>query len=361
MKILLVKLSSLGDVLHNLPIVWDLRRQYPNTQIDWVVEEGYLSLLEPLKTSQDFKGIDRVIPLGFRRWKKSLKKGEFVRSIQEFITFKTELQQTPYDLIIETQGLIKSAFVTYLANKSPNARIIGLANQTEYSGYEPLARKFYTESIQVPFRCHAVDRSRWLAAAACEQAPPDSAQAPPDSAQAPPQFYPSHYLQELTDLSNLSTLPNLSQDKLGFDMTQPYVLCFHSTAREAKRWANDHWVTIGKELASRGIQVVLPWGNQDEKAISVQLAKKIPNAIIPGSFSIETAFYLVANASLTIGVDTGLTHLAAIFNRPTIEIYCDSPRWKTEAYWSEKIINLGDTQAPPSTTEVLEAIQKLMQ
>jgi len=354
LKILLVKLSSLGDVLHNLPVIWDLRKQYPSAQIDWVVEEGYVSLLEPLKTTQDYKGIDRVIPLGFRRWKKSLKKGEFVRSIQEFITFKTELQQTSYDLIIETQGLIKSAFVTYLANKSPNARIIGLANQTEYSGYEPLARNFYTESIQVPFRCHAVDRSRWLAAAACDQAPPDRAQ-------APPQFYPSYYLQQLTDLSNLSALPNLSKDKLGFDMTQPYVLCFHSTARDAKRWANDHWVAIGKDLASRGIQIVLPWGNEDEKAISAQLAKQIPHAIVPGSFSIETAFHLVANATLTIGVDTGLTHLAAIFNRPTIEIYCDSPRWKTEAYWSEKIINLGDTQAPPSVVEVLEAIQKLMQ
>ena len=354
MKILLVKLSSLGDVLHNLPIVWDLRKQYPNAQIDWVVEEVYVSLLKPLTTTQDFKGIDHVIPLAFRRWKKALKKGEFVRSIQEFIAFKKELQNNQYDLIIETQGLIKSAFVTYLANKSPKARVIGLANQTEYSGYEPLARKFYTESIQVPFRCHAVDRSRWLAAAACDQAPPGRTE-------SPPQFYPSHYLQELTDLSNLATLPNLSKDKLGFDMTQPYVLCFHSTAREAKRWANDHWVTIGKDLASRGIQVVLPWGNQDEKAISAQLAKQIPNAIVPGSFSIETAFYLVANATLTIGVDTGLTHLAAIFNRPTIEIYCDSPRWKTEAYWSEKIINLGDTQAPPSATEVLEAIQRLMQ
>lgn len=354
MKILLVKLSSLGDVLHNLPIVWDLRKQYPDAHIDWVVEEGYVSLLEPLKTTQGFKGIDRVIPLGFRRWKKSLKKGEFVRSIQEFITFKKELQQTQYDLIIETQGLIKSAFVSYLASKSPNARIIGLANQTEYSGYEPLARKFYTESIQVPLRCHAVDRSRWLAAAACDQVPPDRAQ-------APPQFYPSHYLQELTDLSAPSVLPNLSKDRLGFDITQPYVLCFHSTARDSKRWANDYWVTIVKELSSRGIQVVLPWGNQDEKAISAQLAKQIPHAIVPGSFSIDAAFYLVANATLTIGVDTGLTHLAAIFNRPTIEIYCDSPRWKTEAYWSEKIINLGDTQQPPSVTEVLEAIQKLMQ
>ncbi|MBU3542193.1 lipopolysaccharide heptosyltransferase I [Polynucleobacter sp. MWH-Loch1C5] len=351
MKILLVKLSSLGDVLHNLPIVWDLRKQYPNGQIDWVVEEGYASLLDPLKTTGSFTGIDRVIPIAFRRWKKSLKRGEFVHSIQEFLTFKKELQEVQYDLIIETQGLIKSAYVTYLANKSTNARIIGLANQTEYSGYEPLARKFYTESIQVPFRCHAVDRSRYLAAAASDTPHPDRTQ-------APPQFYPNTYQASLQ--SQIGANKDLSIDQLGFDIHKPYVLCFHSTARKAKRWSNESWAVIGKELSDRGMQVVLPWGNPEEKIISAQLAKQIPQAIVPGSFSISTAFYLVANAKLTIGVDTGLTHLAAILNCPTIELYCDSPRWKTEGYWSEQVINLGDTQAPPSIEEVRQAINKLI-
>ena len=71
-KILLVKLSSLGDVLHNLPIVWDIRTRFPGAQIDWVVEEGYVSLLSPILTREEFKGIDRIIPFGLRRWKKSL-------------------------------------------------------------------------------------------------------------------------------------------------------------------------------------------------------------------------------------------------------------------------------------------------
>jgi heptosyltransferase-1 len=118
MKILIVKLSSLGDVLHNLPIVWDLRARYPDAQIDWVVEEGYVGLLEPLKTtvSPAFAGIDRIIPLSFRRWKKALKRGEFIRSIQEYIAFKVDIATTSYDLIIETQGLLKSAWATHLAN-----------------------------------------------------------------------------------------------------------------------------------------------------------------------------------------------------------------------------------------------------
>jgi heptosyltransferase-1 len=150
MKILIVKLSSLGDVLHNLPVVWDLRAAYPKAQIDWVVEEGYVGLLEPLKafTSPNgdlMAGINNIIPLAFRRWKKALKRGEFIRSIQEYIAFKEQFKSgmfADYDLIIETQGLLKSAWVTHLANPNKTASVFGLANQTEFSGYEPWARRF---------------------------------------------------------------------------------------------------------------------------------------------------------------------------------------------------------------------------
>jgi len=114
-KILLVKLSSLGDVLHNLPIVWDLRARLPDAQIDWVVEEGYVHLLEPLLSRDDFKGIDRIIPFGLRRWKKNL----FSLAIwKEFFVFRKLLQSTTYDVLIETQGLLKSAIVCSLAKKS---------------------------------------------------------------------------------------------------------------------------------------------------------------------------------------------------------------------------------------------------
>ena len=138
-KILLVKLSSLGDVLHNLPIVWDLRARLPDAQIDWVVEEGYVHLLEPLLSRDGFRGIDRIIPFGLRRWKKNLFR---LATWQEFFAFRKILQSTAYDVLIETQGLLKSAIVCSLAKKSPGAVIAGLANATEFSGYEPLARSF---------------------------------------------------------------------------------------------------------------------------------------------------------------------------------------------------------------------------
>ncbi|MEY4524373.1 MAG: hypothetical protein RIR27_1449, partial [Pseudomonadota bacterium] len=114
-KILLVKLSSLGDVLHNLPIVWDLRARLPDAQIDWVVEEGYVHLLEPLLSRDGFRGIDHIIPFGLRRWKKNLIK---LSSWKEFFSFRKTLQSTTYDVLIETQGLLKSAVVSALAKKS---------------------------------------------------------------------------------------------------------------------------------------------------------------------------------------------------------------------------------------------------
>jgi hypothetical protein len=158
-KILLVKLSSLGDVLHNLPIVWDLRKRLPDAQIDWIVEEGYVHLLEPLKTTESFRGIDRIIPVAFRRWRKNLFS---IKTWREFFATRKLLQLVSYEIVIETQGLLKSALVCALAKKSDHAIVSGLGNATEHSGYEPIARMFYNQSVHVPVKCHAIDRSRWV-------------------------------------------------------------------------------------------------------------------------------------------------------------------------------------------------------
>ena len=336
-KILLVKLSSLGDVLHNLPIVWDLRIRLPDTQIDWVVEEAYVHLLTPLLSRDSFRGIDHIIPFGLRRWKKSLFK---ISTWKEFFAFRKILQSTAYDILIETQGLLKSAIVCSLAKKNADAVVTGLANATEFSGYEPLARFFYSQSVQVPTQCHAVDRSRWLMCSALDWSLLEHSSAP--------QFYPKEFIESIAR----TTVQGLRI---------PYVLCFHSTARDAKRWSNSHWIAYGRELSARGYQVVFPWGNAAEKAISESLAAQIPDAFVPPAFSIEDAFSVISGAALTVGVDTGLTHLAAVLDKPTVEIYCDSPRWKTEGYWSDRICNVGDIHSPPTIEEALTASLKLLQ
>jgi heptosyltransferase-1 len=341
LKILLVKLSSLGDVLHNLPIVWDLRKRLPHAQIDWIVEEAYVHLLEPLKTTEKFKGIDRIIPVAFRRWRKNLLS---LRTWREFFAMRKALQATSYDVLLETQGLLKSALVCALAKKSNNAVVAGLGNATEHSGYEPVARMFYTESVHVPVKCHAIDRSRWVICSAFDW---------PllNRNDEPPRFYPPEFVQQLPSL--------LFEGLKKIEQATPvqYVVCFHSTARAAKRWPNDYWVELGKTLSSQGYQVILPWGSEAEMKVSALIASQIPGAIVPRAFSIEEAYSLVAHAALTIGVDTGLTHLSAVLGRPTVEIYCDSPRWKTEGYWSKVIANVGDMQNIPLVDEVIKAVK----
>jgi heptosyltransferase-1 len=343
-KILLVKLSSLGDVLHNLPIVWDLRERLPDAQIDWIVEEAYVHLLQPLKTTKTFRGIDRIIPVAFRRWRKNLLS---LRTWSEFFAMRKALQVTAYDVLLETQGLLKSALVCALAKKSNTAIVAGLGNATEHSGYEPMARMFYTESAHVPIRCHAIDRSRWVMCSAFDW---------PllNRKEEPPHFYPQEFLGKLPPL----VFEGLKKTEQG--APAPYVVCFHSTARAAKRWPNEHWVELGNILSSQGYQVILPWGSESEMKVSALIASQISGAIVPRAFSIEEAYSLVAHAALTVGVDTGLTHLSAVLGKPTVEIYCDSPRWKTEGYWSPVIANVGDMKQIPSVEEVIKLIKEVV-
>jgi heptosyltransferase-1 len=327
--------------LHNLPIVWDLRKRLPTAQIDWIVEEAYVHLLEPLKTTDSFRGIDRIIPVAFRRWRKNLLS---IQTWREFFAMRKLLQSVSYDIVIETQGLLKSALVCALANKSSHSIVSGLGNATEHSGYEPMARLFYNQSVHVPLKCHAIDRSRWVMCSALDW---------PlfDRRSELPLFYPTSFIEQLAPLvfEGLKKQPN--------GRPVPYVICFHSTARAAKRWPSESWVEVGQALSSRGYQVIFPWGSPEEMKISAFMASQVPGAIVPRAFSINEGYRLVAHAALTIGVDTGLTHLAAVLGKPTIEIYCDSPRWKTEGYWSNSIVNLGDFRSVPQVNVVLQAAE----
>ena len=342
-KILLVKLSSLGDVLHNLPIVWDLRKRLPDAQIDWIVEEAYVHLLEPLRTTAAFRGIDRIIPVAFRRWRKNLLS---IKTWREFFAMRKLFEATTYDVVLETQGLLKSALVCALAKKSNNAVVAGLGNATEHSGYEPMARMFYTESVHVPVKCHAIDRSRWVMCSAFDW---------PllNRNEEPPRFYPLQFAEQLPPLL-FEGLKKTNQD-----IPMPYIVCFHSTARAAKRWPNDQWAMLGQLLSMQGYQLVFPWGSEVEMKVSALIASQVPGAIVPRAFSIEEAYSLVAYAALTIGVDTGLTHLSAVLGKPTVEIYCDSPRWKTEGYWSKVIANVGDYKKAPNFEDVIGAVRTI--
>ncbi|WP_273161898.1 lipopolysaccharide heptosyltransferase I [Massilia timonae] len=323
MKILLVRVSSLGDVLHNLPMVADLLRRHPGATIDWVVEEGYVSLvrLNP--------HVRKVIPWALRRWRKSLGKSGTRAEIRAF--FRT-LREEEYDYVFDTQGLLKTGIIMGAARVRKGGRKVGLANGSEGSGYEGISRIFHTDSIPLNPRTHAVARGRLVAGAALGypvDTAPDFGLPAPDASQRPA-FLPA----------------------------EDYAVFFHGTARAAKKWADANWIALGKALAP--MPVLLPWGSEAERRDAEALAAGIPNARVLPRLSMMDAVTLAQHARLAVGVDTGLTHIAAAFVRPTIEIYCDSPKWKTEGNWSERIVNLGELGAPPSSDEVAAAARRLL-
>jgi len=323
LKILLVRVSSLGDVLHNLPMVADLLRRHPGATIDWVVEEGYVSLvrLNP--------HVRKVIPWALRRWRKSLGKSGTRAEIRAF--FRT-LREEEYDYVFDTQGLLKTGIIMGAARVRKGGRKVGLANGSEGSGYEGISRIFHTDSIPLNPRTHAVARGRLVAGAALGypvDTAPDFGLPAPDASQRPA-FLPA----------------------------EDYAVFFHGTARAAKKWADANWIALGKALAP--MPVLLPWGSEAERRDAEALAAGIPNARVLPRLSMMDAVTLAQHARLAVGVDTGLTHIAAAFVRPTIEIYCDSPKWKTEGNWSERIVNLGELGAPPSSDEVAAAARRLL-
>ncbi len=324
LKILLVRVSSLGDVLHNLPMVADILRHHPDAVIDWVVEEGYVSLvrLNP--------HVRTIIPFALRRWRKSLGSKATRAEVKAF--FRT-LRAERYDYVFDTQGLLKTGVIMGAARLAPGGRKVGLANGSEGSGYEGISRIFHTDSIALDPRTHAVARGRLVAAAALgysiDAAPPDFGLPAPDQTNRP-QWMPA----------------------------QPYAVFFHGTARAAKKWPAANWIATGQALAP--MPVLLAWGSADEKREADMIAAGLSNAIVLPKLSMDEAVTLARNAALAIGVDTGLTHIAAAFVRPTIELYCDSPKWKTEGNWSPRIVNLGDRGAPPQVADVTGAAARLM-
>lgn len=324
MKILLVRVSSLGDVLHNLPMVADILRHHPGATIDWVVEEGYVSLvrLNP--------HVRKIIPFALRRWRKGLVKAANRAEIKGF--FRT-LREEEYDVVFDTQGLLKTGIVMGAARVRPGGRKVGLANGSEGSGYEGISRVFHTDSIPLDPRTHAVARGRLVAGAALGYA----VDTPPDFGLPAPQA---------------STRPDWLP-------REDYAVFFHGTARDAKKWAPANWIATGRALAP--MPVLLPWGSEKERLEAETLAAGLPNARVLPKLSMMDAVTLAQQAALAVGVDTGLTHIAAAFYRPTVEIYADSPKWKTEGNWSPRIVNLGDKGAPPSVDEVITAARRLLE
>lgn len=323
MRILIVRVSSLGDVVHNMPVLADIHRQYPDAIIDWVVEESYVGLVRLNKH------VNEVIPFALRRWKKNLL-SPAVR--KEFSLFLNQLRSRSYDYVFDTQGLIKTGLIMGFSNTTSKGKKIGLAHKTDGSGYEPLSRIFHDKSISVERHIHVVQRGREMVAKALGY----TIDTPPDFGLTVPDGHPDW-------------LP-----------PEPYAVFFHGTSRDSKKWPLQNWVETGQLLQESGYNILLPWGSEREYEEASSLSALLTKSKVLPRLSITEAALLTGKASFIVGVDTGLSHLAAAYDKPAIQIYCNIPRWRTCADWSDNIISLGGVDQVPTLAEVKDAVEKLL-
>ncbi len=319
MRILLIKTSSLGDVVHNLPVVTDLRARFPAATIDWVVEESFADIprLHP--------GVSEVIEVAVRRWRRSALAPSVWREIG---ALRRRLRAERYDLAIDTQGLLKSALITRMA---PTRRCGYAAD----SAREPLASRFYDARFSVPKALHAVERNRRLAA----QAGGYQITGAPDYGIAVP------------------SAPALC---VPGGTPGPTAVLLTATSRDDKLWPEENWAALGQELEARGLHCLLPAGNDAERERATRLAGRIPRArLLPPSGLAELAGHLAA-ARIVVGVDTGLVHLAAALGRPALALFSASNPALTGVLARTPAINLGSQGQPPSVAEVLVVATPLL-
>jgi heptosyltransferase-1 len=320
MRILIVKISSMGDIIHNLPILSDIHANFPTADIDWVVEESFVDMLKL------HPQIDHIIPVAIRRWRKSLFSAETKREIQ---AFKTQLQAHEYDYIIDTQTLLKSAFIACLAKGKRYG-------QGPNTAREWLAGFFYHHKFSVSRDQHAVDQNRQLTALALNYKVPTNA---PD------------YGLPRAELAA----------KVHLNLPRRYVMGFHATSRESKLWPVSHWISLGQLLAKQGLTMCLPWANESERHRAELIAAHVPHAIILPKSNLSGLAYVTAGAQAAIGVDTGLVHLAVAMDVPSIAIYTDTHPDLNGAFagLNALAINVGGKGQLPNPNEVFSTFQQL--
>lgn len=279
MRVLIVKTSSMGDVLHTLPALTDAQQAIPGIQFDWVVEEGFAQIPSWHST------VNRVIPVAIRRWRKAW----FSASVKaERNAFREAVQAERYDAVIDAQGLVKSAaLVTRLAH--------GVKHGMDWqSAREPLAALFYHRRHHIARQQHAVERTRELFAKSLNYSKPSSQG---DYAIA------RHFLTSEQDPA------------------QPYAVFLHATTRDDKHWPEANWRALIGLLADNDISIKLPWGAPHEEARARRLAEGFAHVEVLPRMSLEEVARVLAGAKYVVSVDTGLSHLTAALDRPNITLY----------------------------------------
>ncbi|WP_095090921.1 lipopolysaccharide heptosyltransferase I [Mesorhizobium sophorae] len=305
MKVLIVKTSSMGDVIHTFPAVEDARLVRPDISFDWCVEEAFAGIvaLHP--------AIDRIHTVAIRRWRKTLLDGGTWR---EAAALRRTLRDCRYDLVIDAQGLLKSALVA----RQAGAPIAGFDRS---SAREPSATLVYDVTYAVPRDLHAIERTRRLFGLALGYQPDLSRL---DSGIVPPP-------------GNLAGISG----RIAF--------LLHGTSREDKKWPVQDWIETARLLVERETTPVTTWSNEREKAVAEAIAGAVPSTVVVPKSPLSDIAAIIGRSTLVIGADTGLTHLASAFGLPTVAVFLATEPGLTGPrgpYASTLLAALGDHVTP---------------
>ncbi|MFK5985132.1 MAG: lipopolysaccharide heptosyltransferase I [Pseudomonadota bacterium] len=307
-RCLIIKISSLGDIIHTLPALTDALNAIGDIQFDWVVEEGFQEI------PSWHPAVNKVIPVALRRWKKNIIQSVFS---SEWKVFKQQIRAQQYDVIIDAQGLLKSALLTRLVK----GKTYGL---DKLSAREAIASHFYQYPQSISRNQHAVERTRQLFAKALD-----------------------YKLPIAFDYGLGNTITNFSKvtDKTRAKKNQ--ILFFHGTTWETKHWPEQYWLQLARLLISDGYEILLPWGNEQEKLRAQRIKKaikkppdntKIDTAgirILP-KMSLQEIFVQLIDVAAVVAVDTGLAHLAAALDIPLVSLFGPTNPGLTRPYGAHK-------------------------
>jgi len=298
MRVLIVKLSSFGDVVHTFPALTDLQAARPDIEVDWLVEEAFAPIagMHP--------AVAAVHPVAYRRLRWPLTRWPALT--RQIWLLRYRLRTRKYDLVVDLQGLIKSAAFARLAG-APTAGF------DKASAREPAATRLYRRRHAVPKNIHAVERSRRLLAAAL-----------------------GYELREGTAAPGVA-LPDHAPDKM--QLPARYGLILHAASWPTKLWPEDRWRRLVEDRTARGEAIVLPWGNAKERARSERLTTGMPRAVVlPRVLAGAELVDLIAGASFAVGLDSGLMHLVAAFDVPGVWLYGPSDPALTGPHGERQIV-----------------------
>jgi len=352
--VLVVKMSSMGDIVHAQPLAADIAAHHPGATIDWVCESGFAAIpaLNPAVAS--------VIPIRLRAWRRRLGEAATRAEVRAFVE---RLRATRYDLVVDCQGLVKSAAVSRLARAE---RRVGLSWG---SAREPLASLAYGRRVPVPWSLHVVARNRAVAAAALGYRLDGPARfglrAPPLAA---------------------AWLPTQGR----------YAVLIPGASRAAKLWPESEWLQVAAGLAGRGLTLVWLWGSAEERDRVTRLAAAggawldasahdvrrdgsgptTPDgvgpdgppapqcdghrSVIPPFLSVADAAGLLDGAAVVVGLDTGFTHLAGALGRPTVGIFCDFDPVQCAVSGDGPCESFGGVGVRPPAAQIDDAIGRML-